>query len=49
VIRWFKLNKKGSIERIEGWNVMSMSTRVSKVMVWRLFMMKQNVKGKNEG
>jgi hypothetical protein len=28
---------------------MSMSTRVSKVMVWRLFMMKQNVKGKNEG
>jgi hypothetical protein len=49
VIRWFKLNTKGSIERIEGWNIMSKRTRVPKVVVWRSFMMKQNVKGKNEG
>jgi hypothetical protein len=49
VIRWFKLNTKESIVRIEGLNIMSKRTRVSKVVVWRSFMMKQNVKGKNEG
>jgi hypothetical protein len=46
VIRRFKLNTKASIE---SWNIMSKRTRVSKVMVWRSFMMMQNVKGKNEG